>query len=62
MKVIILSEAEDYCEEHNFQTISLKQLRDMAREDKPSGLEIEFKAGYGQCLNDLIKFVREKRP
>lgn len=62
MKIIILSEVEQFCREHNFQTVGLERLRQMARETKPSGTEVEFKAGYGQCLNDLIMFIREKRP
>ena len=62
MKIIILTEVEDFCQEHNFNMVGLERLRQMARDTKPSGTEVEFKAGYGQCLNDLIKFIREKRP
>ena len=62
MKIIILSEVEAFCAEHNFNMIGLDRLRQMARDTKPSGTEVEFKAGYGQALNDLITFIREKRP
>ena len=62
MKIIILSEVEDFCKEHNFNMIGLERLRQLARDTKPSGTEIEFKSGYAQCLNDLLTFIREKRP
>ena len=62
VKIIILFEVEDFCKEHNFNMIGLERLRQLARDTKPSGTEVEFKAGYGQCLNDLITFIRSKRP
>lgn len=62
MKIIILSEVEQFCMDHNFNMVGLERLRQMARDTKPSGTEVEFKAGYGQCLNDLIAYIREKRP
>ena len=62
MKIVILSEIEQFCKDHNFRLIDIERLRQLARDDKPTGTEIEFAAGYGQCLNDLLEFVREKRP
>ena len=63
MKMIPLATAEQFCKDHNFQSISLKQLRDLAIESKgESGEEICYKAGYGQAINDLTEFIRENRP
>lgn len=62
MKVIILSEVEQFCADHNFQTISLKQLRDMAVEDDDSGLAIAYKAGYGKCNQTVIESMARERP
>ncbi len=62
MKIIILSEAEQFCADHNFQTISLKQLRDMAVDADESGLAIAYKAGYGKCCNAVIEAMAEARP
>lgn len=63
MKMIPLKTAEQFCREHNFQSISLKQLRDLAIDSSTQeGEEICFKAGYGQAVNDLVEFIRENRP
>lgn len=63
MKIIPLKLAEQFCRDHNFQSISLKQLRDMAIEAKgESGEEICYKAGYGQAINDFTEFVQRSRP
>ena len=63
MKMIPLAVAEQFCREHNFQSISLKQLRDLAIDaNTQEGEEICFKAGYGQAVNDLVEFIRENRP
>jgi len=62
MKVIILSEAEDFCEEHNFQTIGIDTLREMAVEADDDGISIAYKAGYGKCCNTVIEAMAEARP
>lgn len=60
MKMIPLVVAEEFCREHNFQSISLKQLRDLAIDATDTEEDICFNTGYGQAMNDLSRFLREK--
>lgn len=60
MKVIPYVVAERFCKEHNFQSISLKQLKDMAIDATDTEEDIGFKTGYGQAMNDLSDFLRVK--
>jgi hypothetical protein len=62
MKVIILSEAEDFCREHNFQMIGIQTLREMAIEKDDDGIAIAYKAGYAHCNQAVIKAMAEERP
>lgn len=60
MKMIPLKTAEEFCREHNFQSISIKQLRDLAIDATETEEDICFKTGYGQAMNDLSDFLRAK--
>ena len=62
MKVVILDDVIEFAKEHNFQTISLKQLRDMAVDADDGGLTIAYKAGYGKCNQVVIEAMAEARP
>ena len=61
MKIIILSEVEHFCKEHNFQTISLKQLREMAVKNDDNGLAKSYMCGQAHIINEMIEFLGEKR-
>jgi len=62
MKVIILSEIEQFCKEHNFYVIGLKTLKEMAIEQDEDGLTKAYKAGYGQCCDAVINAMAAERP
>lgn len=62
MKVIVLKEVEDFCSEHNFQTISLKYLREIAVEENRVGLDTAYRAGYGKCSDVVIKAMHDNKP
>ena len=62
MKVVILSEVEKFCHDHNFQTISLKMLEEMAVEADENGISIAYKAGYGNCSTVVIEAMAKARP
>ena len=62
MKVVILDDVIKFAKEHNFQTISLKQLSDMAVDADDNGLTIAYKAGYGKCNQVVIEAMAEARP
>ena len=62
MKVIILDDVEKFCDEHNFYTIGVQTLREMAVDADDSGLTIAYKAGYGKCNQVVIEAMAEARP
>jgi len=62
MKVVILSEAEQFCKDHNYQTIGIQTLRDMAVEKNDDGMAIAYKAGYALCNQTVIEAMAEARP
>ena len=62
MKVVILSEAEQFCEDHNYQTIGIQTLRDMAIDMDDDGLAIAYKAGYALCNQTVIEAMAGARP
>ena len=62
MKVILLSDAEQFCREHNLRSISIDQLRDMAVDQNDTGTAIAYKAGYGKCSNVVIEAMAKERP
>ena len=62
MKIIILSEVENFCREHNFQMVGLETLKAMAVDADENGLQIAYKAGYGKCCNAVIEAMAEARP
>ena len=62
MKVVILDEVIRFAKEHNFQTISLKQLSDMAITNNQQGQLIAYCAGYAKATQDAIEAWAAKRP
>lgn len=62
MKVIILSEVEQFCRDHNFQTIGIETLREMSVDADDDGISIAYKAGYGKCCTAVIEAMAEARP
>ena len=62
MKVIILSEIEEFCREHNFQTVGIEMLRQMAVDQDDGGIQIAYKAGYGKCSTTVIEAMAKERP
>ena len=62
MKVIILSDVEQFCKDHNFQTVGIETLKAMAVDADENGLQIAYKAGYGKCCNAVIEAMAEARP
>lgn len=62
MEVIILSDAEKFCKDHNLNSIGIETLRSMAVSSDEHGLSIAYKAGYGKCSNAVIEAMAENRP
>ena len=62
MKVIILDEVIRFCHDHNFQSIGLDQLKDMAVQNTQKGQTIAYCAGYAKATQDAIEAWAAKRP
>jgi len=63
MKVIILSEVEQFCRDHNFHTIGLETLREMAvSKADDDGLSKAYKAGYAKAHQAIIDTLARERP
>ena len=62
MKVIILDEVIRFCREHNFQSVGLDQLKDMAITNNQQGQLIAYCAGYAKATQDAIETWAAKRP
>ena len=62
MKVVILSEVEQFCDEHNFPSVGLEFLRSIAIEKDDDGLAIAYKAGFALCNQAVIEAMAEARP
>ena len=62
MKVIILSDIESFCREHNFQTISLKTLREMAIDDDDDGKAKAYKEGYAHAHQVITETLAKEKP
>ena len=62
MKVIILDEVVKFCKDHNFQSIGLAQLKDMAIENNQKGQKISYCAGYAKATQDAIEAWAKHRP
>lgn len=62
MKIIILSEVEQFCRDHNFNMIGLETLRSLAIEPDENGIQIAYKAGYGKCCEAVIVAMSEAKP
>ena len=61
MKVVILSEIEQFCRDHNTNSISLQMLRDIAVQSDDKGLTIAFKAGFARCNITCIEAMAKAR-
>lgn len=62
MKVIILDEVVKFCKDHNFQSVGLDQLKDMAIPNTQKGQTIAYCAGYAKATQDAIEAWAAKRP
>lgn len=62
MKVIILSDAEKFCKDHNLNSIGIDTLRSMAISNDEKGLNIAYSAGYGKCSTAVIEAMAGNRP
>ena len=62
MKVIILDEVIRFCSDHNFQSVGLDQLKDMAIPNNQQGQLIAYCAGYAKATQDAIEAWAAKRP
>lgn len=62
MKVVILDEVLRFAKEHNFQSIGLDQLKDMAISNTQQGQLIAYCAGYAKATQDAIEAWAAKRP
>lgn len=62
MKVIILDEVIQFCRDHNFQSVGLDQLKDMAVQNTQKGQTIAYCAGYAKATQDAIEAWAAKRP
>ena len=62
MKVVILDEVLRFAREHNFQSIGVEQLKDMAIPNTQKGQTIAYCAGYAKATQDAIEAWAAKRP
>ena len=62
MKVVILSEVEQFCSEHNFQMVGLDRLRDMAIDDDTAGRDRAFKEGYAKAHKAITETLAKEKP
>ena len=62
MKAVILSEAESFCKEHNFNAVGLETLRSMAVEDDSKGRDVAFREGFSRCHDAVIKAMNKAKP
>ena len=62
MKVIILDDVEVFCAEHNFNTVGLDRLREMAIQTDKIGLNKAYMAGYGKCSDVVIHAMHDNKP
>ena len=62
MKVVILSEVEQFCSEHNFQMVGLDRLRDMAIDDDTTGRDRAFKEGYAKAHKVITETLAKEKP
>ena len=62
MKVVILNDIEDFCKEHNFTTVGLSTLREMAVDDTDKGREKAHKAGYAKAHQAVIDALARNKP
>lgn len=63
MKVVILSEIEQFCREHNTKEISLQMCRDLAVMHGDKGNSLSYKAGFARCnqavMDAMAKAMKE---
>ena len=62
MKVVILDDVIRFCRDHNFQSVGLDQLKDMAIPNTQNGQTIAYCAGYAKATQDAIEAWAAKRP
>ena len=62
MKVIILDDVIRFCQDHNFQSVGLDQLKNMAVQNTQKGQTIAYCAGYAKATQDAIEAWAAKRP
>ena len=62
MKIVFLSDVEQFCAEHNFLTIGLDRLREMAVENDDEGMKRAFDEGYAVCNNAVTLAMAKAKP
>lgn len=61
MKVVLLSEIERYCKEHNYRCVGLDTLRTLAIENDDKGLGIAYDAGFAECNQACIEAMHKAK-
>jgi hypothetical protein len=62
MKVIFLSDIEEFCDEHNFKTVGIQTLRDMAVEAEDKNAMKAFKLGYAKAVVAVKEALAREKP
>ena len=62
MKVVILTEVEKFCKEHNFQMVGLQTLREMAVDDDSKGRDKAHKQGYAEAHDAVVQALARSKP